>query len=404
MNLPRINLLLAVLLVLDCGAGPCVAQSIASLPLEGWYRPGRYMPVRLHGPASRITADGAVTAEAEASIPLSGVVPLLVYGDSINRICIDGTAISAPDRLHRLSEQQRLVGVAGDGEMLAHALFPGKQVIVIPVDPLEPLPGSTIAWQTLDALVVDGPAAAALTPHKLEALLAGGMMLAVKSAESPDQKWPWTRVDDGWAIRPNVIGPLSCSDDEDRIAGVLASWQPDLSMAMRSRIALIGVLVSASCLGCLLLPRRYCIPGMAVVIAMSTGSIAAWRGANRAIEATGSILPPSEMRQIDRWHFVKTNDSVAGAYTAPVPVWPMLSDDQHPVRCSLALRWDGVKPRFIYQLPPGEAMAFVARSFRPFAGPTRSTQSMIELAPLRLLAGSIYPATSQLRLISPSRN
>ena len=186
--------LCALWFLLLCSASISFAQSSSTLPLDGWYRTGRYMPVRIAhaelAAASTITkviADGAVPLECDASGNTSTIAPLLIFANDAGRLRIDGSPLPGDPPLCPLSFHQQLVAVAGSGDRLAAKLFPGDSIVTIHLDPLDPLPGPELAWQTLDALILDGPWPGSFDVHKLPALLAGGTEIAVRMRDRPDR-------------------------------------------------------------------------------------------------------------------------------------------------------------------------------------------------------------------------
>jgi hypothetical protein len=152
MNRTALLLLAASLLPSVCRAQPSV-----SFPLEGRFRPGKYMPVRVTMPGTsgeharspvRLSADGAVTTELEVSGPTDVVVPWLLVSESPH-----GAAWSAPGsastplpvELRPLNEGERLVGLAGAEPGAARAVFRFTRVVPVRLDPSDPLPGPLAA-------------------------------------------------------------------------------------------------------------------------------------------------------------------------------------------------------------------------------------------------------------------
>jgi len=104
------------------------ALAQVKLPLEGFFRPGRCMPVWVEPSDSplELRADGAVATEVSAG--RGGVVPLLVLGHQPGPM--NGIALRA------LSSDQRLVGLIGGDDGIASRLFPGQAIVsVVPDGP-----------------------------------------------------------------------------------------------------------------------------------------------------------------------------------------------------------------------------------------------------------------------------
>src|SRR5437868_8469027 len=124
------------------------AEVRASLPLEGAYRTGRYMPVRL---VVTNEAGSEITLRARGALPtqlaLSGgkadaVIPLLTTSSSVSDVRwsgADGVEHALDLRMRALGDDERLVALAGADPASARALFPDKKVIAVPLDVTRPL-------------------------------------------------------------------------------------------------------------------------------------------------------------------------------------------------------------------------------------------------------------------------
>ena len=93
------------------------AQTI-SLPLDGYYRPGAYMPAAVNGatPVS-ICATPGVASVAPRS---AGVTPLYVFGATAGRLQCGEQSLT----IHALADDEKLVGLATQDDALARDLFP----------------------------------------------------------------------------------------------------------------------------------------------------------------------------------------------------------------------------------------------------------------------------------------
>src|ERR1041384_660037 len=153
-----------------------------TLPLQGHYRPGQYMPVRLAGTSDRATAHATLRIDGTDLLPLvlpipnsqvDAIVPLLALRVPI--LQIKWTIADDPPHLvraplHLLAEDERLVGFTAIDLAFARPLFPGRRIIPISLDPIDPLPGPPAAWEALNAVVFDSPSA--FPPGRIPDLLA----------------------------------------------------------------------------------------------------------------------------------------------------------------------------------------------------------------------------------------
>src|SRR5690348_16989009 len=100
-----------------------------SLPLEGHYRPGRFLPVRVThaGPGEvLISAPGCVATMIQNSGAGEVVAPFLATVDSPTALQVTG---AAPVELKPLGDAQRLVATADADSGAARSVFPGDQLV-----------------------------------------------------------------------------------------------------------------------------------------------------------------------------------------------------------------------------------------------------------------------------------
>ena len=236
-----------------CSASPLRAANVAiSLPLQGHYRPGRYMPIRISGQTDSagdvltLRARGALTAEihpaengrVDALLPWLSIVTV-----SDVRWSTSGSAgehaVNLP--LHALDEDDdRLIGYAGaDADALA-PLFPGKKLIRVELDSTDLLPGDITAWEALDGIVLDAGAYRRMTEGKVRSLLAGGTAIAIRSAQKPGSAWPWQRQGNYWIVQARIAGKASAYEDEIAYLPT-QTWVGGWPFALRRKILLAAV-------------------------------------------------------------------------------------------------------------------------------------------------------------------
>jgi hypothetical protein len=224
----------------------CAAQVQVTFPLQGFYRPGKYMPVRVQSSAAAskplvLRAEGAVTVSIEPGQggKVDVVVPWLTAAPlSQPRWEIPGTSAGTFDApLTPLQDDQVLVGVVGydvgAATSAAALLFPGRQVIPVPLTGTPPLTGPPAAWEALDAVVFDAPDYLALAN-----LLGHGVSVAVRSDARPGDDWPWRGGPGRWFIRRDVAGPVGALAPE--VYESVAGWRPGWPAPLRRPAGLLA--------------------------------------------------------------------------------------------------------------------------------------------------------------------
>ena len=183
---------IVIAIVATCFAASIHGQNL-SLPLDGYFRPGAYMPVIRRAGPSLIRADVVTTQSIS-----DGVVPVFVFSALTDHVECGDTKLS----LHVLADDQRLVGCATHDDAVIAMLFPKLHIVTIDLDPGDTLPGWPIAWDSLDAVIVDS-----IDSSKAMELVGMGMTVIVRSDSRPDTMFPWKRVLDAWVLRPVSAPP-----------------------------------------------------------------------------------------------------------------------------------------------------------------------------------------------------
>ena len=210
-----------------------VVQSIGevkySLPLQGYYRAGRFMPVAFtggEGGTVKLAADGAVTTVIDSAN--DGIAPWLVWRDDV-RTDLFGQP------LHALSDDERLVGLVGD--QVPADWFAGKSIVEIRLDSAEVLRGPVAAWQSLDGIVLDYPPSAKVTG----ALVAGGTSVAVRSGAEPRDGLPWRHDGDFWvAGSPSNLSMTP----SDAVYDCVADWSAQSPPIFRRQVVLVAIVIA----------------------------------------------------------------------------------------------------------------------------------------------------------------
>src|SRR5439155_11703552 len=135
-----------------------------SLPMAGYYRPGRYMPLHVVSNNTKkleLRQDGVLPIDVVGlGFSTDAIIPALILGDGPSDVVHVRTDDGVHDvqlSLRPLAANEKLVGVVGHHSSFSQWLFPNQEVIPIPLDAAKPLPGPAAAWELLDAIVVDGP-------------------------------------------------------------------------------------------------------------------------------------------------------------------------------------------------------------------------------------------------------
>ncbi len=369
------------------------------LPLQGYYHPGRYMPVTVRATGESpawvtLKADGAVpTVVASPPVGVDVTVPWLVVRQGATRLT---SAVGADERpveveLRALDEsKQRLVAVYDASAVdFAKTLFPGREVIAL-TNPPGLLAGPAAAWEALDGAVLDRMP----PPERVAALLAAGTTLAVRESDAPRDNWPWQLVGDYWVLRPAIVGPRGATAGGAYDPPQM--WDPGRPPAARRQAVLLGVVFALLAVGVSLWRSRLMIVAMLGLCAVSTLAALAWRRQlSPIIEANGGVIVTSDdFTQRDDWiyrrHLEPTPGSIAGAGLLK-PVFASAAQiARTSIRLDVAGR-DDASLRFSYRLEPGWTLAFLTRRAAPArwpGAPTTPVNSPLrEIAPLYLVPG-----------------
>jgi hypothetical protein len=371
------------------------AQQHLSLPLDGWYRTGRYMPVSVTSSdgstSSTIVASGAVPTTFESTGNTAAIVPLLIFADGAGSLSVDNASVAGTPQLRPLASHQQLVAVAGGGDRLAAKLFPGESIVPVHLDPLDPLPGPALAWQTIDALILDGPWPGSFDVQKLPALLAGGTQIAVRSPERPDTLLPWESIDGGWVLRPLIAGPMGCDGNEDAYVPTVG-WRPDLPGPVRVQIVLAALLFSLAAIGCMLLPRHFTVAGIVLATLFALVAVGVWQEKSPSVyRARGTVVVDLKpLPQTDRWEFITARQSAHAECDCAGETWPIFADTTQAQSQNLSLHWLGDGGRFSFDLPPNGKLAFVSRILQPQAAASAPSTTTQTDAPMADLARALY--------------
>lgn len=372
-----------VLLCVIGWTGPARARGAVSvsLPLEGHYRPGKYMPVRIavtdHSGVLWLTAAGAV--ETQVEIPASGdaIIPWLGVSEALTQAHISEAAGEHPLdlRLRALNEDERLVAIAGAGPEIAAILFPGKTIIPVSLDLSRPLLQPAQAWETLDAIVLSPAAAARVSDEQIQTLLGAGTVLAVASVERPDARWPWKRAGGCWVLRHEPAGPGSVI--EPAAYAPTYDWQRDWPASFRREVVFEAIV--------------FCILATALTLWRSRRAVWAFLGLCAAAAglfvlqyvrqpvvldlSAGIAVSSAGVTQFDLWSWqspLRATDISYPAAGLTHPVFATLRQIEE-THIRLLCGPDGRPSRFRFHLEPNQTLAVLTRIIRPGPLPSPST-------------------------------
>lgn len=323
----------------------CVLAAISIRADQPLARVGSFVAL----PASSAEKCRAFSLPVETPLGGDPIVPVLVIaqpaGDSPLRTAPMGAA---------------LVGYVGRFDRaVAHELLGDREIVPVALDPANPFPGSAIAYQSLDLVVLSSPASAIQDDQALETLLSAGVTIAVRQARKPDDRWPWTATREGWALKP--VGSRA-----DRSQ----AWvPPGRDESSRFRAVLAGVLVSCALVGASLLPVRFAIVCVALVSLAGAMGVEWYRRALPEI-ASGSRVARLESAGLLRTDTLTTftaRDS--GAASVPVDGFtlPLIPDMAFVDRTGARLLCNerGAPLEYRLVLAAGESVTFVRRTTRP---------------------------------------
>jgi hypothetical protein len=251
-----------------------------------------------------------------------------------------------------------------------------------------PSPGSSsLAWEALDAIILNAPP----DEQRLTELLAFGITIAVRSEQMPDTAWPWRRIEAYWVLRMPLAGPRGAIGGE---AAYLPSqsWSPGQPANVRRIVVLVAVLITLLLSSTLLTGPRWSMLTMIMVVALCGGGIEWWRRLQPPLRHTGAdvfVFTRSEL-QADSWSYVTPagRTEVSGQSLHP----PMLVDRAHAERIGLRLhcRADGASV-WRYTLQSQMRLAFMQRQLlcdvAPFEGSSTRQSPLLELVRRAYLDG-----------------
>ncbi len=355
-----------IMLIAICGLAQTLhAEPVIKLPLDGYYRPGKFFPVSVTSdqPVNvRIDVEDGVSSRGSGT-NLTLPVMLLSNTSRSLRVIIDGKPTDLPIR--PLGENERLA-IAGSSKLFARAssLFPGQLVVsaVVPMDRIGPL---NEAYESADVVLWQGLDESAVFAKGFESISAGGPVLAVPGDE-PATPWKNFQRRGGWSVIDlPTRGPTDSLDNPaayDAMSGFSAGRSPESRRGVWLGTAVFAILA----LGATLLGRR----GVYAIIAISIlwlagGAVYLARQTPISQQQASIIVRPGDgdITQVDSW-LVRTSlqkqpDEFNAGTTLTRPVFAG--------HANLLEMWIEVTDAgwwYHYTLPRGGKAAFVSRRWR----------------------------------------
>lgn len=304
-------------------ARPALGQGVMVLPLQGYCHPGRYMPVQVRAWAHskdyriQLNAPGAITTYIRFDGGrLDAVVPWMPVDARAAAVeCLILPLNGEPSRtlpITLLRGNQRIIGYAAvdvEGALAAgRRLFPGDELIPIPLDATAPFPGNPAAWDTLDAAVLDEATAARAGESAFASMLAQGTAFAIRSNPGNGTlwpHWPWQAWGGGWrGLRLQAAGPQDALYNDGVYASVpipRGGWPAEVRGQLAAHAGVFAILFLLLALW----RPRWC-GAWAVGLAIGCiGALAFYADSHRPIQTVGGkirILHPG-ITQDDDWSF-----------------------------------------------------------------------------------------------------
>ncbi|MGD0767204.1 MAG: hypothetical protein ABSB42_03170 [Tepidisphaeraceae bacterium] len=363
--------------------------SALSLPLNGYFHPGRAMPVRWENSQTvQLSASGAITTHLETVDRPRGVFPWIVIGPNVANVS-DRTF----PPLHPLEDSDCLVADAVANDSDAGSLFPNRRMIAVHVD-LDDLTGPAMAWQTLDAILLT-PAGFEKIPEPMRRqFVAEGVELAVLSDRQPDARLPWKRSGQWWIASAGMgLPPMVCAEAYAPTYG----WAAGRSQAFRRRILLFGAIYCLLVCGVGLWRSRW-MPAGIVAASIVAAAVFAFDNQRQSpiFQRSGIVRLIGPATLEDDWLYQVSHRPAQFTLPLENSVHPIFYDESQAVSLDLSLDCDGRgQPTAITgRLSADEPLALMRRRM-PTEPADRRPPTQPATSPLRLLATeSIYPGFS----------
>ena len=367
-----------------------------SLPLGGYFHPGRAMPVKWNvtAPESpdatvQISASDAITTYISSNNP-HGIAPWIAIDPNAGNLHWRSSSGAAGEisGLHPLDESDFLVGTTDAGDPHLSALFPNRRLIPIHLDP-EDLQSPAMAWETLDAILLTSDEWQKLPTTLRRGLFAEGITLAVAGGPQPDALFLWHRSDQSWIASPELkVPPIIDADVYSPTDG----WPAGRSTAFRRRILLFGAIYCLIACGTCLWRSRWTAAAFVAMTIIAAAAFALDNAYQSPIfHRSGTVLLYDQLPYQDIWLYQVSHQPADFHLPVEGFVHPVFEDASQPDLMKLKLECDanGNPIAISGHLPPDEPLALMSRQL---AADNREDSAIPPAtSPLLRLAKSIYP-------------
>jgi hypothetical protein len=401
------KLLFGAVLISILFSGISRADSL-SLPLEGYFHPGRAMPVmwergQSSGGSSilEISANGAITSRVNLSDSLRGIFPWLAITGDLREIHwrmagAGGSDLGSP--LHPLENSDRLIGLAAAEDSFASDLFPnealaGNHKIRIHLDLAQLIQSPAMAWESLDALVFLPGDFQKIPLQKQREFVAAGITLAVAGDSAPDAEWPWRKSGRLWIASGEIaLPPILNAEAYTPTLG----WVGGKSGDLRRRWLLLGAIFCLAVWGITLWRGKWMPVFVGIFSCIALCGLAFENQRQSPVALASGIVHLGDMPVAiaDLWQFARSHRDAEFMLPVDGLVQPVYYESAQSQWANLSLECDSAgNPKMLSaQLKADWALAVVNRRIdgeqpKPNRNPATS--------PLRALdIRSIYPGLS----------
>jgi hypothetical protein len=372
-----------------------------SLPLAGYFHPGRAMPVKWDAagwgaaPGSlELSAPGAITTQINWTGNPRGIVPWIAVDASVANIHWRSPTGEARDisRLRPLEDSDWLVGTTLPDDFDTSSLFPNRRSIRVRLDP-EDLKSPPMAWQTLDALILTPSEIAKISISNSSELIAQGVELVVQGGNRPDPQLPWKHSGQWWVASLGRNLPPTINSDAYRPTD---GWSAGRSEPFRRRIFLLGAIYTLV-IGGVALWRSHWMSAAFILVSIIAAGVFALdnQRASPIFQRTGTVCVDDSASFKDDWIFQVSHRPAKFQIPVTYFIHPIFADQSQAESSTLQLECngDGEPKALTGQLSPDEPLALMKR--RLTLDYHKSFITYPVTSPLQLLVReSIYPQLS----------
>jgi hypothetical protein len=378
-----------------------VPASALSLPLEGYFHPGRAMPVKWDVADSGSDIDlrdaGAIASRVHPAGNPWGVFPWIVVDASSPQNPHEGL-----DPLKPVEDSELIVVNTIVQDVDLTVPFPHRRMIEIRLD-VDDLAGPAMAWESADVIALSSASLLKMPPEMRDSLFAEGIELVVLGDEKPQATLPWVRAGQWWIASARL--PLPPAISPDAYLPTLG-WTPGRTPEFRKRIAFLGVVFCLVILGVSLLRWRWTAAMIVVVSILATVVFAAINHNQSPIfTQSGIVRITGDPMLEDHWLCQVSHRRTPFTLALGGEVHPVFSARSQLAADSLVLECDenGRPISISGVLMPDDPLALMRRRIGELKmiGETTTTAT----SPLRLLVtDAVYPGLTTAGEIPGSGN